>query len=105
VTIIVNHCGPSGNGGGGIRLQFTAGIVSTGPDVVCENIPATPYDQSQAVMVPGAVDVLPSKVHVSVLPPSVNVHESLSVGPLTPKRAVATVGGVTASVADADAPP
>jgi len=55
--------------------------------------------------VPGAVEVLPLNVQFNVLPLFVNVHVSVSVGPVTPKRAVATVGGVTTSVADAEAPP
>ena len=96
---------PGGSGGGGSRLQFTLGIVSTGPDVVCANLVATPYDQSQAMMVPGAVDVLPLNVQLSVLPLFVSVQVSVSDGPVTPKFAVATVGRVTKSTADADAPP
>ena len=105
LTTIENHAGPAGSGGGGSRLQLTLGIVSSGPDVVCPNVVATPYDQSQAMMVPGAVDVLPLNVQLSVLPLFVNVHVSDSVGPVTPKLAVATVGRVTASAAEADAPP
>jgi hypothetical protein len=105
VTTIVNHEVPAGSGGGGNRLQLTLGVVSTGPDVVCVNVAATLYDQSQAVMVPGAVEVLPLNVQFNVLPLFVNVHVSVSVGPVTPKRAVATVGGVTTRVADAEAPP
>ena len=86
-------------------LQSTAGIVSTGPEVVCEKIFATPYVQSQAVIVPGAVDVLPLNVQLRVLPLFVNTHVSVSVGPVTPKLAVAWVGRVTESAADADLPP
>ena len=56
-------------------------------------------------MVPGAVDVLPSNVQLSVLPLSAIVQVSVCDGPLTPKLAVATVGRVTESVADADVPP
>jgi hypothetical protein len=44
-------------------------------------------------------------VQLSVLPLSANVHVSVSVGPVTPKRAVATVGRVTESCAEAVAPP
>jgi hypothetical protein len=105
LTIIVNHGLPGGSGGGGTRLQLTLGIVNTGPDVVCANVVATPYDQSQAMMVPGAVEVLPSNVQLSVLPLFVNVQVSVSVGPVTPKLAVATVGRVTESTADAETPP
>src|SRR5579864_2015234 len=57
------------------------------------------------MIVPGAEDVLPLKVQSSVFPPLVNVQVSVSVGPVTPKLAVATVGGVTESDADADVPP
>ena len=56
-------------------------------------------------MLPGAVDVLPLKVQLSVLPLFPIVQVSLSVGPVTPKLAVATVGFVTERPADADAPP
>jgi hypothetical protein len=56
-------------------------------------------------MVPGAVDVSPLNVQLSVLPLFANVQVSVSVGPVTPKRAVATVGRVTESTADADVPP
>lgn len=104
LTTIVNHDVPAGIGGGGNTLQSTAGSVSTAPDVVCANVFATPYDQSQATIVPGAVDVVPLNVHLMVLPPLVNLHVSVSVGPVTPKRAVATVGGVTDSVANAEVP-
>jgi hypothetical protein len=86
-------------------LQSTFGVVNRGPDVVCEKIPATPYDQSQATIFPGAVDVLPLNVQLSVFPPFVIVHVSDSVGPVTPKLAVATVGFVTDRTADARPPP
>jgi hypothetical protein len=46
LTISVNHEAPAGSGGGGRKLQLTLGIVSTGPDVVWENVVATVYDQS-----------------------------------------------------------
>ena len=105
LTVSVNHEAPAGSGGGGRKPQLTLGIVSTGPDVVCENVVATLYDQSQAMMVPGAVEVLPLNVQLSVLPLFVIVHVSVSVGPETPKFAVATVGRVTESTADAEAPP
>jgi hypothetical protein len=44
VTVIGSHwlAGAGGRGGGGISVQFTAGIDSTGPVVVCENVVATP---------------------------------------------------------------
>jgi len=96
---------PAGSGGDGNRLQFTPGSASTGPVVTCEKVVATVYDQSQAMMVPGAVEVLPSNVQLSVLPLFVIVHVSVSDGPETPKLAVATVGRVTESTADAEAPP
>lgn len=96
---------PDGSGGGGSRLQLTLGIVNWGPDVVCANVAATRYDQSQAMILPGAVEVLPLNVQLSVLPLLVSVQVSVSVGPLTPKLAVAAVGGVTESAAVADAPP
>ena len=56
-------------------------------------------------MVPGADDVLPLNVQLSVLPLFASSQVSDSVGPLTPKLAVATVGRVTVKAADADAPP
>jgi hypothetical protein len=56
-------------------------------------------------MFPGAVDALPLNVQLSVLPPFDISQVSVSVGPVTPKLAVATVGRVTASVAEADPPP
>jgi hypothetical protein len=91
--------------GGGTRLQSTLGIVRTGPAVLCANIVATLYDQSHAMMVPGAVDVLPLNVQSIVLPLFTSRHVSDCVGPVTPKLAVAIVGWVTESTADADAPP
>jgi hypothetical protein len=56
-------------------------------------------------MFPGAVEVLPFNVQFSVLPPLVIVQVSDSVVPVTPKFAVATVGLVTDTDADEDAPP
>jgi hypothetical protein len=101
-----NHVGPpAGSGGAGSQPQSTDGFVSTGPVVVSAIVVATRYDQSQATMLPGAVDVLPLNVQLRVLPPFPIVHVSLSVGPVTPKLAVATVGFVTERPADADAPP
>jgi hypothetical protein len=105
VTVIVNHGFPEGSGGAGSRLQLTGGMDSTGPDVVSANVVATPNDQSHAMMVPGAVDVLPLNVQLSVWPLFVSVQVSVSVGPVTPKLAVATVGRVTESATDADVPP
>ena len=72
--------------------------------MVCENVFATPYVHSHATMVPGAVDVLPLNVQLMVLPALVNVQVSLSVGPVTPKLAVATVGGISESTADLGTP-
>lgn len=90
-----------------MRLQSTVGILNTALDVVCVNVFATPYDQSHAVIVPGAVDVLPLNVQSMVAPLLVSVQVSVSVGPVTPKLAVATdtPGEVTDSIADAVAPP
>jgi len=56
-------------------------------------------------MVPGADDVLPSNVHSSVAPRLINAHVSLSVRPLTPNRAVATVGCVTDRTRETEVPP
>ena len=56
-------------------------------------------------MLPGAVDVLPLKVQLSVFPPLAIVQVSVSVGPVIPKLAVATVGFVTETEADAEPPP
>ena len=56
-------------------------------------------------MLPGATDVLPLNVQFRVLPLFPIVHVSLSVGPVIPKFAVATVGLVTDTDADDDAPP
>lgn len=102
---MVNHDVPAGTGGGGSRLQSTAGALRTGPDVVCANVAATRYDQSHATMAPGAVDVLPSNVQLSVRPLVVIVHVSVSVEPLTPKLAVANPGRTIDTVADAVTPP
>jgi hypothetical protein len=57
------------------------------------------------MMVPGAVEVLPLNVQSSVLPPFVNVQVSVSVGPVTPKLAMALVGRVTESMTETEAPP
>ena len=86
---------------------MTAGIVSTGPVVVCENVAPVPavYVQSQATIGAGAVDVVPLNVQLSVLPPLVIVQVSVSVVPVMPKLAVATFGGWTEIEADADTPP
>jgi hypothetical protein len=86
-------------------LQLNAGMVNVGLVVVCASVAATLYDQSQEMMVPGAVEARASKVQFSVLPLFVSVHVSDSVGPVTPNFAVATVTGVTESVAKADVPP
>jgi hypothetical protein len=55
-------------------------------------------------MAPGAVDVLPLNVQLMVLPPLISVQVSVSVGPVTPKFAVAVVGGVIATTTDAELP-
>ena len=49
--------------------------------------------------------MLPLKAHSMFAPLLINTHVSLLSVPLTPKLAVATVGGSTESTADADAPP
>lgn len=105
VTVIVNGVPSAGNGGGGSMLQLNAGLVSFGSVVVCARSVARPYVQSQATIVAGAVDVLPSNVQSIALPLSATTHVSVSCGPVTPKLAVAVVGRVTESAADADAPP
>ena len=57
-------------------------------------------------MVPGAVEVLPSKVHSRLAPSAAILQVSVTSAPDTPKRAVAAVaGGVTDRTADAFAPP
>jgi len=100
----VNHVVPDGNGGAGTIVQSTAGIDSTGCVVVNANVFATPNVQSQATMVPGAVDVFPLNVQLSVLPLFVSVQLSDSFGPVTPKLAVASVTAVTERPADFDMP-
>jgi hypothetical protein len=105
VTVIVNDEPFAGRGGGGSMLQLNAGIVNCGPVVVCARSVVRPYVQSHATIVLGAVDVLPLKVQSIALPLLVSTHVSVSCGPLTPKLAVAVVGRVTESVADAEAPP
>jgi hypothetical protein len=76
------------------------GIVNTGVLVVCVTVFATPNDQSQPMIVPGAVEVLPLNVQFSVLPLFATSQLSLSVGPVMPNRAVAAVGFVTERVAE-----
>jgi hypothetical protein len=88
-------------------LQSTVGIVRTGPVVVWVNPFATPYDHSHAMIAPGAVDELPLNVQLIVLPLFVSAQVSVRNGPVTPKLAVAPIGGpggVTESVAEADVP-
>src|SRR5258708_33013660 len=104
-TTRVSEDVPAGRGGGGNQPQLTLGIVRTGPDVVCVSVDPTVYDQSQAMIVPGAVDVLPSNVQSSVFPLFARVQVSVSVEPLTPKLAVATVGRVRERTRLFDAPP
>ena len=101
----LNHGLPGGIGGGGNTLQSTPGFFKTGPVVVCANVPAMAYDQSYATMFPGADDVPPSNVQLSVRPPFDISQVSVSVGPVTPNLAVATDGFVTDRTADAVAPP
>jgi microcompartment protein CcmL/EutN len=99
VTVIVNQGSPAGSGGGGNRRQLTRGISSAGPRVMSSKIVATPYDQIQAVILPGALELLPSNMQSSVPASLANAH-----GPLTRKLAVATVGLVTESATDAVPP-
>ena len=89
-----------------MNAQLATGIDNRGPVVVCVNVVTALYVQFHSTIVPGAVDVLPSNVQSSVLPPFVRLHVSVSV-PATPKLAVATVGGGTGStvrVADFETP-
>jgi len=105
VTVSGNQSCSCASAGDGNRLQSVAGRVSTAPFVVCANVADAANVQSQATMVPGADEVLPSKVHASVAPPFAIEHVSVSVVPETPKLAIATVGRVTDRTADAEAPP
>ena len=102
---MLSHVVPAGSGAGGSRLQSAAGSARIGPVVVCLNVFATPNDQSYETMLLGAVDVVPLNVHVMPVPLVVIEQVSVSLGPLTPKCAVAVVGLVTDNTADADAPP
>ena len=107
LTVNGNDVAPTGSGGGGSSPQFAAGMVSTGPLVVWTIVVATEYDQFQATIVPGAVEVLPSKVQLRLLPLSPSTQVSEPLVPETPKLAVATDGGATGtidSVADLDTP-
>jgi hypothetical protein len=105
VTVIISVDPLAGSGGGGSMLQLNAGVANCGPVVVCASIVVLPYVQSHAMIVPGAVDVLPLKVQSMLLPLLVSTHVSVSCGPVTPNLAVATVGRVTESETDADEPP
>ena len=94
VTVIVNQETPDGSGGGGSELHMNAGMVSTGVEVVCASGGLTfgamiPYVQSQAMMLPGAVDVLPLNVQFRVAPPFESEQVSEVSGPVTPKFAAA----------------
>jgi hypothetical protein len=89
-----------GPGGAGNRLQSTAGFVSTGPVVVCVKDRALEYVHSNDTIGPGADDVLALNVQLSVLPPFAISQVSVSVGPVTPKRATATAGFAIMTVAD-----
>ncbi len=105
-TDIENQVVPGGSAAG-IIVQSAVGMVNTGPAVVCVNAFATPYVHSQPTIVPGAVEVLPLKVQLIVLPPFVRTHVSVSDGPVTPKLAIACMGGgtgVTDSVARTETP-
>jgi hypothetical protein len=86
-------------------VQLKLGIVSTGLVVTAASMVVKPYDQSHSLMVPGAVDVLPLNVQLMVVPLFPISQVSVSDGPVTPKLAVATVGFVTESATEADAPP
>ena len=67
---------PAGRGGGGKNAQLALGISRIGPLVVCAIVVAAAYVQSQAMILPGAVDVLPLNVHSRLLPPFVITHVS-----------------------------
>ena len=73
--------------------------------MVDASIAVMPYVQSQAMIAFGADDVLPLNVQLSVVPLFDSVQVSDSVGPVTPKLAVATVCPVTESTAEAELPP
>jgi len=105
VTVSVNDELPAGSGGAGIRLQANAGRLSTGPVVVTDFEVETLYVQSYSMMLPGADDVVPSNVQFRLVPLFASSHVSDSVGPRIPKFAVAVVGRVTVSTADALTPP
>lgn len=98
---------PAGIGGAGMMLQSTVGFVSAALVVVCTNAwpPAAENVHSYDTMLPGADEVLALNVQFSVRPSLDISHVSVSVGPVTPKRAVATVGLAIVIVADIDAPP
>ncbi len=104
MTVIVKNVVPDGNGGGGMMLQSTVGIDSTGVDVLFEKIVATPNVHSYWMMLLGAVDVLPLNVQFSVVLFAIS-HVSVSEGPVTPNDAVAALGCTTLIVALADDPP
>lgn len=59
---------------------------------------------SYDTIVPGADDVLALKMQFSAVPLLAISHVSVSVGPVTPKRAVATAGLPIDTVADFDTP-
>ena len=105
VTVNGNQSWSRGRAGDGNRLQSVAGRDRTAPGVVCVNVADPENVQSQATMVPGADDVLPSNVHASAVPPLASEHVSLSVVPVTPKLASATVVRVTDNTAEAETPP
>lgn len=105
VTFMVNDP-VAGSGGGGSMLQLKDGLEKTGPDVVWVfGLPVTPHVQSYAVILPGALEVLPLKVQSSAVPPLITAHVSVTSLPVTPKLAVATVARVSEMLAVALAPP
>lgn len=96
----------AGSGAGGSMPQLNDGVVNTGPVVVCTlGLPETAHVQSYALMAPGALDVLPSKVQSSAPPLLITAHVSVIWRPVTPKLAVATAARVSAIDAVALAPP
>lgn len=105
VTVSGNHVVPAGSGGDGIKLQSTVGFVSTALVMVCETDPLDEMVHSYDTIVPGADEVLALKMQFSVVPLLAISQVSVSVGPVTPNRAVADDGLPIDTVADFDAPP
>lgn len=87
-------------------LQLNGGFAKTAAEVVWAlGLPVTPHVQSYAVILPGALDVLPLNEQSSAVPPLITAHVSVTSRPFTPKFAVATEGRVNAIEAVKEAPP